>query len=271
MQRQSANSPSNKGMTLIEVVISISIFTIAILATMSAVFSAMATNRILTANVAADSAILAQKEEVFVAASGSKTFSSSGERPKAALAWFLTDPQTGKVNLDMIGKTDGGHGIPVGPNREALPKLRLLENVGLVYTFDIPGLSGVDVKGEPYDKGYGEMTIYLNENAVPEGEGIAIHWDDLGDNAGKTAQAVEASGKYAIYGDDQTRNRMSGLSVAKLRDLFNHPDEYAIVSLPIDITIRYFTEPSQERLYYDTTRRVVVTGLSGGYGANYYE
>jgi prepilin-type N-terminal cleavage/methylation domain-containing protein len=211
------NNTSRQGMTLIEVLIAMGIFTTVILWTLSTLMSSITTNRILTANAAANAVILEWREEI--------------QEANAATPDDL---------VEYYALLNGGWNdseIAVGKNGTAVKQVRWDEqNRGLVYTFAIPGPSETVSGGGTFNRGYGEILIYLNEASAPGAAGTG--YDINGD---KTIANVFDAGSSGTDVDAVLA------AVKPLR-------------LPIDITVKYFTDASHETPYFETTRRTIFTG-----------
>ncbi len=234
---------AQQGMTLLEVTFAISIFIVAILCAMSALMSTITTNRLMTANATANAAILRQKEEI------QEIAASDIDAPAAAIVKHYAE-------LADIDSASGANGIAVGSNGSSVARVRWdADNRGLVYTFEIPGPADSIADDAPFNRGFGEMLIYLNETGVP------VDWNDLGES---NAGSVGGGTGYDINGDDTIENH---LTEGAKNDLANGNFEsfnaaVGPVRLPIDISVRYFTDAAHSKLFYDTTRRSVFVGLS---------
>jgi prepilin-type N-terminal cleavage/methylation domain-containing protein len=251
---------SRHGMTLIEVILAMGIFAIVILWTLSTLMSAITTNRILTANVTANATILQQQEELQeIASSDIKSPAAAIIRHYASLAEIITIPPPDEDDEDEENNAPpdyGDNGILVGPNGQSVPKLHWDEDDrGLVYTFAIPGPADSIADDAPFNRGFGEMLIYLNEEKVP------VNWSDLGDKDGVSAGAGTG---YDINGDQTIKNALSADAKSDLEngDFDAFDDSVEPHRLPVDITVRYFTDASHSRLYFDTTRRSVFIGMA---------
>ncbi len=230
-------------MTLLEVMIAISIFIAAILCATSTLMSTITANRLMTANATANAAILSQKEAI------QEIAASDLDAPAAAIVRRYAE-------LAEIGSTADDNGIAVGPNGAAVARLRWdAANRGLVFTFEIPGPAESVRDGAPFNRGFGEMLIYLDETGVP------VNWNDLGSSGGGS---IGAGNGYDINGDGVIANRLTPAAQTALAngDFASFNAAVEPLRLPIDITIQYFTDATHSELFYDTTRRSVFVGLN---------
>jgi hypothetical protein len=157
--------------------------------------------------------------------------------------------------------TIGGSGsddlIPVGPNGANVQRLRWDgDNRGLVYTFEIPGPAEAISGDASFQRGYGELLLYLNEEAVP------VDWSDLGDHAGDVPDGSESG--YDINNDKTIANKLTASAKSALErgDFKGFKADVEPLRLPVDITVRYFNDPAHSEPLYDSTRRSVYIGLT---------
>ncbi len=254
-------------MTLIEVIMAMSIFTMAVVWTVSSLMNAIAANRITTANITANGAILGKREEVQMVARGMYGNAASASLPDAVIKYYG----------DILAKDTKGS--VVGPDgnlwRKVEPALRNLPRkpgdpgsgdvVGILHWFAVPGPSdSVDQADNPasvYQRGYGQMVIYLDEEAVPPGGADPEFWKDLGNAGPPPAGGVEPG--FDLNSDGEISKggvRVNG-TVRKPEDIIRDPVEAKIKNLPIDIIIRYYRDPDLKREYFETTRRLMIAGI----------
>ncbi len=243
-------------MTLLEMVFAFAIATMAIIWTISGLFSAIAANRIMTANIAANAAILQQREEVMIIAH------DGGKATKADLVANVLEYYDEMLAL--------GDKLDIGPYGTQVPRIKIDEdNRGLVYTFPIPRPGEAVDENNLYNMGYGEMVIYLREGAVPGNDTIATLYEDLPYN---TKTGVTHTDGYDLNGDGTVAD-FTFTQGGRLRKILRTPPQAGTVdngtggmwiqSLPIDINIIYFTGEDHNRLYFTNTRRIMITGVSG--------
>ena len=252
-RREILGSRLVKGFTLIEVIFAMGIFVTGLLWTLSTLMNAIETNRILTASITANAAILHKREEIQEIAQAS----ADVDGPAASVIKYY-------ASLAVIGSSDGENGLPVGPNGSRIPVLRWSDAAdgdrGLIHTFAIPGPAESVSTDTPFNRGYGEVIFYLNETAVPVDSDTNSFWTDLGDGASGysgTAAGYDINGNGSIE-NNLTSGAKAALAGGNYETLINAVEPFR---LPIDITVRYFATAEHRRNYVDTTRRTVITGL----------
>ncbi|MCC8166789.1 MAG: hypothetical protein LIQ31_11710, partial [Planctomycetes bacterium] len=177
------------GMTLLELILAFSIATMAIIWTISSLFNAIAANRIMTANIAANAAILKQREEVMIIAH---------DGGKAARTDLVANVLEYYDELLAEGET-----LKIGPDDKEVDRVTF-DDRGFVVTFPIPKPGEAVDEDNLYTMGVGEMVIYLDEPAVPGTEGISDFYVDLPaasqpDVARKDGYDLNGDGKVASF------------------------------------------------------------------------
>ncbi len=257
----------SQGMTLIEVIMAMAIFTMAVVWTVSSLMSAIAANRITTARITANGAILDKREEVQMVARGLYGNASTANLPDAVIK-FYGDTLANNNSGSVVGP-NGKLWKAVEAARQNLPRkpgdAGTGAVVGILHWFAVPGPSeSVTDSDDPntvYQRGYGQMVVYLDEESVPTGGPEDKFWADLGNNAKEGEGETEPG--FDMNGDGEISRggvRVNG-AVLNPDAIIRDPVAAKVKNLPIDITIRYYRDPALTREYYETTRRVMITGI----------
>ncbi len=243
------------GMTLLEMVFALSIATMAIVWTISSLFNAIAANRIMTANIAANAAILQQREEVMIVAH------DGGQAARTDLVANVLEYYD-----ELLAESNT---VNLGPDGAAVRQVEIDPERGLVYRFPIPKPGEAVDPDNPYAMGYGEMVMYLRETAVPGSEGLEEFYEDL-PYSPKTP--VAANPGYDLNGDGRVRD-FTFAQGGRLRKILRTPPGIDFVdsgtgsmwiqSLPVDINVYYYADAGHRRDYFETTRRILITGVTG--------
>lgn len=232
---------------------SLGVLVTTILWTFAAIMSSVAANNALAISITADAAILQKREEIQEIVKAA----SRGDGPALAIIRHFS-------TLATIGDATGDNAISVGPAGELVAKVRWDEGGdgarGLVYTFAVPAPAESLNANTPYTQGYGEVIIYLNESAVPVDRETNALWSDLGKYAADTSK--DGIG-YDIDGNGKIENNLSNTAKNALerKDVREFKQTVEPYRVPIDITVRYFRKTMNSQTHFETTRRMIVTGL----------
>ena len=261
----------NRGMTLLEVVISIAIFVVTLLWSFNGIFTGVAANRAASRQLSANSVIAAQLEQIqsianevarSAATEAGDLLELRGERAQAVLKFYAND-------LAVIDATHDDNGIALGPNGTIVPRVSIDNGAGtLVYRFAVPApgkpLRSTGGSAEPgtteiYGSGFGEILIYLNETTIPPENLVwlgqesheAVLWESL-------EGPVEKVGKeYDLNGDGVIAAANSGIySAADVME----PKDLGMTFAVLDILVHYFDSPAHEREVTTVGQRVLITG-----------
>lgn len=257
------------GFTLIEVMIAMVIITIVAIGFLYVLMSARNANTVLTASMTANSVLRAHAERALaVAAANADLF--EGSRARAFVAAYGSLPPLGPPKPDIEEQ------LPIDANGGNM-ELVELQNGGkeLVYRFAVPEPGDFYRKDaatdEPiyYDRGFGEMRIYLDESRIP----------DLKVTEGSFAPPVAAGAAGADTAWAQLGgNPGDAASDGKLENLFPGTINAAAVRNPpasltrvfADLTVTYFSDPGHTRRLTVNERRILVTGTANKDGRIFY-
>ncbi len=251
------------GFTLIEMMIAMAVVTVVITGFLYVLMSAHAANTSLAASMTANAVLRAQEEEaVAAAAAGASTLGAA----RALVVYYGT--------IAPLGSTEDDESLPIGPNGDRVPMVRLENsNNELVYRFAVPEPGDFHRKTKNaaggydrvfYDRGIGEMRIYLNESAIPpkrvvqgsfapsgavttNAAGNTISWTQLGENPGATDDGELRDAAEDVF-----------TGTVDADALKNPPEELTRVFA--DITVTYYADPAHTRRLSLNERRVLVTG-----------
>lgn len=241
---ESATRRGQRGMTLIEVVLSLALLAALLTSTMMLLLGVVRQNRVIAMEITAGKAINEQLEELR-SAGNDNAVANNGFMSQGVVAYYADSFKS--------------ETIAVGPNQTPLPRVELDTAGGrLVYRFWVspPGESRRFVSSDnrnfnPSPLGLGEMSIYLQETSVHPIAGAAAIWEDIG--GGETLADgfdMNQDGKITAW----TTAPASLGEVASSRYL----DEFRQV--PVDITVTYFSDASHRAQTYSVTRRAIVAG-----------
>lgn len=249
------------GFTMVEVMVSIAVLTMVLVAFLQVLMSVHHANAAITTSITASSAIRSQADEAMAAASENvKLFNNYA---RSLVNYYGTQV----ASIDSISGDDA---LPIRPNGVAIPKVALEDgNRVLVYRFVVPApgsfsrsvvVSGGSAQqvGEviPYDNGLGEMRIYLDESAVPLQGPLSSReplldtwnneavWNTIGSNKGD--------------GEDGNLVSDSAISFSGRADFVNPPRRLNRVF--IDIVVTYYRDATHTHEVVADSRRIVITG-----------
>lgn len=266
---------TQNGMTLVEVVLAMAIFSITVLWTLSTLMGVVAANRITTSGISANATIRAMAEEVQSVAVdwlelNQGKFGVYGDRAAAVLHYYATEYGSLDANGFKTEREDRVTNVTFDSG-----------NARLVVRFSIPepGASPYSTEStkskeavlpkpaKAWDRGYGEMVLYLHEEDVPTNHDSTILWEDLGSQGGDRTRSganVASRSGFDINGDGVIKDFAVDAGDLKTAAGIS---KLGVVSLPIDINVYYFRDRIGGRLMYDATRRLVITGT----GSNEYQ
>ncbi len=215
---------SRSGMTLLEVVIAIGLFSIMICAMLSLQSSTLETERLSTLQLNGTVALRSQMEETLVSAyDNMRNYSSIAQGLVSYLSEMSRQPGIGTLaNVELVDSA-------------------------IVYTFPVPEPGGALDAGASnlFRNAVGTLTIFLNETNVP---GDFINWSTLYDNGSSQANGLSFDMNGDMRADHNYSNLFSGGELAISQSDLN--------SIPVQGEIRYYK--SAEDLARNTPSYFVV-------------
>lgn len=256
-------------MTLLEVMLAIGMFTTALIWSMTGIYSSIAANRAVSRELSGNLAINTQVEEVQAVineASRAAASSNSGDLLSQHGAKAQTLVKYYGTKLAKVGSTAGDDGLAIGANGAVLPRVEIDNTLGaLVYRFPVaaPGESArVDVQSSSsagklnmYDKGLGEMRIYLDETKIPTRKiQDLVSWGGIGGSPVEQATLV-----FDLDGDGKIAAHNGGVFTEY--DLAN-PDKIGagLKEAVIDVLVRYYNNAAHTQEISTVERRMFVAG-----------
>ncbi len=234
------------GFTLIEMMIAIAVVATVVIGLLYVIMRAHSTNTVLSAAMTANAAIRAQAEEAFGVATRNATLNAGaselgGSYARAFVAYY-----------GSLVTADGSATLPIGPDSHE-PKRAELDDDGdiLTYRFVVPEPGDFNRKDETkpiyYNRGIGEMHIYLKESTIPNIQGIFA-----------TETPISNATAWETMSDANTdRGELSTDSIDSA-DLKKPPETLERVFA--DIVVTYYADPERTRQIFVNGRRILVTG-----------
>lgn len=254
MRNRTKKLSKTAGFTIIEMMIAIAVVVTVLLGFLYVLMSAHNANTVLSASMTANAVLRAQEERALAAAALNADL-FDGSYARAFVATYGTLPPLGSASTTLQEQ------LPIGANGTNMALVAFQNgNRELVYRFAVPEPGDFYRKDQAtndpiyYDRGFGEMRIYLDESTIPDlnrvegsfGQPAANQpaWTQLGDNPGDAA-------------NDGTLNNLfvGGANEAALR---NPPA--GLTRVFADLTVRYFSDPTHTRPITVNERRILVTG-----------